>query len=185
MSLSEKIKTSRARKIISQERLAEQMNVSHQLVSEWEMGTSLPDLENIVKLSEVLDVSLDYLLKNMPLTPQKQWWETSFAYNNEDNDVADKGSLGESMIYPLALVTYLIIGFVWGMWHPGWLVFPAAWSIGEIIIFSKSNKREVEFYGIASLIFFVLGFHFDLWQYAWLSYVVAAIIEAATTSRKI
>lgn len=48
----------------SQEELAEQMNVTRQSVSKWEGAQSIPDLEKIVRLSELFGVSTDYLLKD-------------------------------------------------------------------------------------------------------------------------
>ena len=48
----------------SQEELAEQMNVTRQSVSKWEGSQSVPDLEKIVRLSELFGVSTDYLLKD-------------------------------------------------------------------------------------------------------------------------
>lgn len=47
----------------SQEELAEQMDVTRQSVSKWESAVSVPDLEKIVRLSELFGVSIDYLLK--------------------------------------------------------------------------------------------------------------------------
>lgn len=47
----------------SQEELAEQMNVTRQSVSKWEGAQSIPDLEKIIKLSQLFGVSTDYLLK--------------------------------------------------------------------------------------------------------------------------
>ena len=48
----------------SQEELAEQMNVTRQSVSKWEGVQSVPDLEKMVRLSELFEVSTDYLLKD-------------------------------------------------------------------------------------------------------------------------
>lgn len=48
----------------SQEELAEQMNVTRQSVSKWEGAQSIPDLEKMVRLSELFGVSTDYLLKD-------------------------------------------------------------------------------------------------------------------------
>ena len=48
----------------SQEELAEQMNVTRQSVSKWEGAQSIPDLEKIIRLSELFGVSTDYLLKD-------------------------------------------------------------------------------------------------------------------------
>lgn len=48
----------------SQEELAEHMDVSRQSVSKWEGAQSIPDLEKIIRLSELFSVSTDYLLKD-------------------------------------------------------------------------------------------------------------------------
>ena len=51
MELSEKILTLRRARGLSQEALAEQLQVSRQAVSRWENGTALPDASNILQLS--------------------------------------------------------------------------------------------------------------------------------------
>ena len=57
--------------ICSQEELAYQLGVSRQSVSKWESGASIPDLERILKLSEIFGVSTDYLLKEeIELAPE-------------------------------------------------------------------------------------------------------------------
>ncbi len=48
----------------SQEELAEQMNVTRQSVSKWEGAQSVPDLEKILRLSQLFGVTTDYLLKD-------------------------------------------------------------------------------------------------------------------------
>lgn len=64
MILSEKITYLRKQNGWSQEQLAEQLNVSRQSISKWESGASIPDLDRILKLSKLFDVSTDYLLKD-------------------------------------------------------------------------------------------------------------------------
>lgn len=64
MILADKIIHHRKKNGWSQEDLAEMMNVSRQSVSKWEGAQSIPDLEKIIKLSEVFGVSTDYLLKD-------------------------------------------------------------------------------------------------------------------------
>lgn len=64
MTLSEKIIELRKRNGWSQEELGYQAGVSRQSVSKWESGTSVPDLEKILKLSQIFEVSTDYLLKD-------------------------------------------------------------------------------------------------------------------------
>ena len=62
MIFSEKLLTLRKAKGITQEQLAEKLDVSRQSISKWESGQSAPELEKIVALSTIFDVSTDYLM---------------------------------------------------------------------------------------------------------------------------
>lgn len=64
MILAEKIILLRKKNEWSQEELAEQLGISRQSVSKWESGASIPDLDKIIRMSELFDVSTDYLLKD-------------------------------------------------------------------------------------------------------------------------
>ncbi|MDE6538741.1 MAG: helix-turn-helix domain-containing protein [Ruminococcus sp.] len=64
MILADKIIELRKKAGLSQDELAEQMDVSRQSVSKWEGAQSVPDLNKILKLSEIFGVSTDYLLKD-------------------------------------------------------------------------------------------------------------------------
>ena len=54
----------------SQEELASRLNVSRQTVSKWEIGDSTPDMEKLVAMSELFDVSLDSLVTGKEAPPQ-------------------------------------------------------------------------------------------------------------------
>lgn len=64
MSISEKIQQLRKKNGFSQEQLAEKLEVSRQAVSKWENGTSFPDIEKLVLISELFQVSTDSLVKD-------------------------------------------------------------------------------------------------------------------------
>jgi len=64
MILADKIIKLRKQFGWSQEELAEKMNVSRQSVSKWESTNSIPDLNRIIVLAEIFDVSTDFLLKD-------------------------------------------------------------------------------------------------------------------------
>lgn len=64
MILADKIIVLRKKNGWSQEDLAEKMKVSRQSVSKWEGAQAVPDLEKILRLSELFGVSTDYLLKD-------------------------------------------------------------------------------------------------------------------------
>ncbi len=64
MILADKIIQLRKKNGWSQEELAEQMNVSRQAVCKWEGAQSIPDINKLIQLSKLFNVSLDYLLKD-------------------------------------------------------------------------------------------------------------------------
>ena len=64
MTLAEKLKTIRKQADMSQEKLAEKLNVSRQAVTKWETDTGIPDIENIMAISKLFDISIDELLGN-------------------------------------------------------------------------------------------------------------------------
>ena len=64
MILADKIIELRKKNGWSQEDLAEKLEVSRQSISKWEGAQSIPDMNKILKLSEVFSVSTDYLLKD-------------------------------------------------------------------------------------------------------------------------
>ena len=61
--IADKIKNARTIKKLTQEQVAEDLNVSRQTISNWENGKSLPDIVSIIRMSELYDLSLDELLK--------------------------------------------------------------------------------------------------------------------------
>ena len=68
MSLGERIYKLRTEKNLSQGDLAERLEVSRQSVSKWENNNAVPDLEKIIALSEIFEVSLDELVKGETTT---------------------------------------------------------------------------------------------------------------------
>ena len=63
MSLGERIYKLRTEKNLSQGDLADRLEVSRQSVSKWENNNAVPDLDKIIALSEIFEVSLDVLVK--------------------------------------------------------------------------------------------------------------------------
>lgn len=64
MTLGEKIKQLRTAQGLSQEKLAELLNVSRSAVAKWEVDGGTPDIDNLLQLSAVFEVSLDELVGN-------------------------------------------------------------------------------------------------------------------------
>lgn len=64
MKLSDKIVKLRKSSGMSQEELAEKLQVSRQAISKWEGGSAMPDASNILQLSKLFGVTCDYLLND-------------------------------------------------------------------------------------------------------------------------
>ena len=63
MALSENLQFLRSRKEMTQEQLAEQLEVSRQSVSKWESGASFPEMDTLLRICDLYDVNLDTLLR--------------------------------------------------------------------------------------------------------------------------
>lgn len=61
--LSEKIRELRRKEGLSQEELAERVDVSRQAVSKWELGSAVPTADKLVELADFFGVSLDWLMR--------------------------------------------------------------------------------------------------------------------------
>ncbi len=70
MQFCEKLAFLRRSKGMTQETLAERLNISRQAVAKWEAGQGFPDITNLILLSEVLLVTVDYLVKEDPCIRQ-------------------------------------------------------------------------------------------------------------------
>lgn len=64
MEFNEKLKLLRETKGISQEKLAEEIGVQVQLIKKWESGDEVPDMHNLMALSDWFNVSIDELLRD-------------------------------------------------------------------------------------------------------------------------
>ena len=65
MNIADRIKYLRKQKGYSQEELADKVGVSRQAVSKWESEQSTPDLEKIIAMSDIFEVTTDYILKGI------------------------------------------------------------------------------------------------------------------------
>ena len=87
--IGEKIKNKRKELNFTQEYLAKELNIWRQAVSKWEKGLSEPSMDNLVKLSEIFGVDIDYFKK--------------------DNEIEEDKSLGSRIFWD---ILYAAIGIV-------------------------------------------------------------------------
>ena len=101
MELGNRIKTEREKFNMSQDDLAKKMDISRQAISKWETGSSYPDIEKILKLSEIFNLSLDELVKG----------DKSFQKNLIKEGKSNRSGLA---ILGYVLIALGVITCIWG-----------------------------------------------------------------------
>lgn len=76
--LNEKIKNLRKQNNLTQEQLAEKLNVSRQAITKWESGAGQPDIGNLKAIAQVFDISYDELLSDGDVTGRDNVSRTEF-----------------------------------------------------------------------------------------------------------
>ncbi len=152
MILAEKIMKHRKENGWSQEDLAIKLGVSRQSVSKWESTASIPDLDKIIKLSEIFGVSTDYLLKDD--LDEEPGIVKIKDMPNEENEHIRKVSLDEANRYMDAVsnaAKWIGIGVVLCILSPVLLILLASWS--EFQMFSLNEDMAA---GIGVTILFLM-----------------------------
>lgn len=87
MTFGEKLQSLRQKAGMSQDALAEKLNVSRQAVSRWERDETMPETEKVVMLADLFGVTTDYLLRQQPkqqatdpVQEHKKDWMDKLAY---------------------------------------------------------------------------------------------------------
>lgn len=102
MTFAEKLKELRKEKNISQEQLAEKIYVSRQAITKWESGNGIPDIENLIAISNLFNESLDSLLSEEKSLISKN----EFLYNSRteyDLDNPKKIDLRVGIVHELII----------------------------------------------------------------------------------
>ena len=110
MILADKLILLRKKSGMSQEELAEKMDVSRQAVSKWEGAQSIPDLSKILQLSELYGVTTDYLLKDSVETEEFIGKDTSDSVRKVTLEEANEYlSLRKTASVRIAIAAFLCI----------------------------------------------------------------------------
>lgn len=105
MTFGEKLQRLRKLNHLSQEKLAEKLNVSRQAISKWEMG-AMPDMDNVIKISNFFDCSLDYLLNN-------EITEINGDYKKEKNTEDGKTIKSETVCAVVSITALFAMVILW------------------------------------------------------------------------
>jgi transcriptional regulator with XRE-family HTH domain len=109
MNIGKRIQEIRQQKKLTQEQLASDLAISRQAVSKWESGKAIPDIENLMCISNLYGVSLDELIKGDEKVGQKIV-----------ADASAKKWHKLSILFFVALMAYIVwFGSVHGIWQVG------------------------------------------------------------------
>jgi len=188
---------------LSQEELAEKIGVSRQAVSKWERAESSPDTDNLIQLAQLYQMSLDELLfTTEPVGRNDAMQAGQIPASGDGIHIADKDGTELHIdrtglrinvkeesnehkdafpIVPIVVVAiYLVMGFVFSLWHPGWLVFFAIPIFYEFVAMSSAEgpRSKANLFPMAPIcvaVFLLLGFLCDLWHPAWIVFLLIPI----------
>lgn len=178
---------------MSQEELAERLNVSRQAISKWERGEAQPDTDNLIAISELFDVSLDWLVRsedNRAEAVEATAAETKKSDDNdededdedEDDEDEDDPAVIESkkrfrfwydVPYPIVVtIAYLLWGFLADGWAVGWTLYvtiPVYYSIIDCI---RRRKLSPFCYPVfIAFVYVLMGMAWDMWHPWWILFI--------------
>ncbi len=112
MNFGEKIYTLRVNKNLSQGDLADLLNVSRQSISKWENNSAVPDLDKIIKLCEIFEISMDELVRDKKISEagaEEQNKSTSDTFT----DIPEpKSKTAGILLFGMAFFTILIFAII-------------------------------------------------------------------------
>ena len=105
MNLAEKLISLRKKQGLTQLELAEKLDVSRQAVSRWEAGDAMPGIDNLKLLSELYEVSIDFLL-NDNLTDRSEYRQDQ---KNAIVEMKPGKKMGKYKIFVICIVMIVLV----------------------------------------------------------------------------
>lgn len=104
MDIAKRLQRLRKKAGYSQEQIAEMLGISKQTISEWENGQGKPEINSVIKLTEIYDVSADYILLGI-----ENRMSTSMLETRKMNKEYRKAIAIIAIIVATAIITVLFI----------------------------------------------------------------------------
>lgn len=146
MNFSENLQILRKGRNISQEKLAEELNVSRQTVGKWENGVCCPEAECLVEISDFFGVSIDTLLKGAVTGHNETDQEFPVRTESPLEDLTAKRQRSRKIRFAAAIVLFIISPFFPG--EPGansasafFMVLCIAIGIG-LLLYNRLTKDQ-------------------------------------------
>lgn len=187
MKINEKIYTLRKEHNLSQEELANELNVSRQTVSKWELGESCPDFDKIVPLCELFGISTEELLRDKKI-------ENNYV-EEPKKDIVKASMICFSIFLYFAAIVWIIIGEELLSLNDGLTasIFLLICGLAtSLIIFAcmtrseKKEKKEIKnpnlrailyiFSLITLCIYLIVSFKTMAWHITWIIWIIYSVI---------
>lgn len=194
MKISEKLIELRKTNNLSQEDLADKLEISRQAISKWECEEALPDTENLIKLSKIYNISIDELLGIQKQKGEIKEEKEIKSIDEKDDDEDDEKSVTKlgtikSIILGLSslviILIFLLIGFLipkaWGI---AWIIFlfiPLIGSIIEMIEHRSVSKFAYPIFVTAVYLFLGMAGTLDIipnfngWHPYWILFITIPV----------
>ena len=202
MSLPERLMKLRKAANLSQEEVADKLEVSRQTVSKWETGQSSPDLDKVLPLCELYNVTPDELLHNGGMEESGELFidkeqRQQYAQDKERGKKKLLGILGGSLIYVVGIV-FIMVAIPVLRWNP---VVSAAimlllFAIATVIIIysslayrkekqprelTKEEKIYKRVNGVLDAsclaIYLIISFMTGAWHITWLIWIINLVLN--------
>lgn len=189
MKINEKIYSLRKKAGLSQEELADKLNVSRQTISKWELGDSTPDFDKIVPLCNIFGITTEELLRDKKIDME---------IDNNKPDVIKAALISISVLLYFMGIVFIVFGEEYLNLSDGILVPIFLFICGlatATIVFTcmtrpskKEKKEEVEnknpvLKGIISIVallttcvYLLVSFTTMAWHITWIIWVIFALI---------
>ena len=201
MDLGERLYELRKSKNLSQENIAEALNVTRQTVSKWETNQSTPDFDKIVPLCEILGIGVEELVTGeKPQANNINNTEEKILTRQEVREMSAKVVSTSVFIYIASIVFIMIWVAVFGL-NPvmgaGIFLLGIAWSTARIIKhymsvpkFEKTKEESQKekilkqinnvIGGICIALYFIISFTTFAWHITWIIFVIYGLICQVT-----
>ena len=177
--------------------IADECGTTEATVRRWRRGEATPSLDQLIAVSDALDVTVDELLGKVT-DGGVLGARVDSAFDDDDSDdehecyVSEdghghhnwkwrkKGGIANVFkLFPFSMVcviVYLVLGFACGAWHPGWIIFLAV-PIYKAI--TEDPPEEFPWLTLVTMIYLLIGCTTGAWHPWWLLYLTTPIYHFA------
>jgi len=158
--------------------LADKIGLSADTVAVWERGDASPDAQALLALADLYGVTVDILLQRpIPgsdeVDPHNPLPDGSYFEHKE----RERDRARQRFPYPvLVTLAYLVLGFVFGAWHPGWIIFLTI----PLFYLPASQRTPLRLLGnpvMITIIYLLLGCFCHLWHPGWLIFLAIPLLQ--------